>query len=1297
MKLLKTSKITGRRLDASRPLWRAAILLTVCVATAPSPSWAATYYKVGSDEANTSSFEGNVSTKVGWNTTQGATRTATVSDFANSDFIVGSSLSLRTPVASNDDIAFGGRSFTLTGGGKLYLKKRSNGGTRRLTISRMIIDGAGAVRMSQNDSLFVLDGAITLNANSTFAVAFACADAPDWRALTIDAALTGDASTTLHVRDDDNGRSGNRPLVLNNAGAFLGTITGTDNAKNFSLVVNGVFGGTITSLPATTKSVTFDYDGLPAATGLRVASTTIPAALKTKLLFYSATTDFSAAGLPLLTFPAGTSVDPAAFTIKYADSPDGEARQFELALVTNGDGTLTLVSKGGRTFYKIGNEAAGLSSFATNNSAAVGWAATSGASATTPFSALEMANATFIVGSGKSLRTPADSTSDTFGGKVLRLEGNGTDNNMMLKGANNSTVTIPHLVSQNGRVFAGDKDRSYTLKGKIDIVSGYGLYLCGHDSGTRTMYVDAAICGDATTKLVFPQNNTGTGTQVLHINNAADFLGEATVTATSSGPTKLYINGAFGGSVGALGAKLSTLVVNYDGLPADKGLRCTAASVPAPLKTKLTLYSATADFGQDRLPLITFPAGTAVDPAQFTVKHATSRDGAAEAFPRLTTYTAGDGSVVLAVDASYPATARWVSGAWRFYGTDGRDVTATCGLSAPTAATTVLIGSTDELTAVRAAGVTPKGYRLTADFDVTGATDLADFAGFEIEPGYVIDLKGKPLALDGTFFASAASVGASLLVNGDFEADDLGGVTPVRALSTGHVPSGWTKAGMTGLEELGYQKVFLIRNDSNYGYQQRSDNSTWTRIEKSYWISQEFTLPHDAVVSLSFKVAATASSRGSANKTDCVLQFDEVTAITFEGQSRNTESKSGLYFPLGAGTHTIKFLCPSTAGVAMLLDDVKLTVVGGTVTDSVGGGELHVNVATNTVVHNTSVALTGGLRFVKEGWGRFYSQCLGQSYSGGNEVVRGLLGPETGNGTAFRHNARNRPLGALGSQILVREEGTFDIGGNYEYGAYAVVLDGGTLRSATAADGGAMQTKTGEDGLGAFSLTTNSTLFLRSDTIVNGWNENPVNLGGHEIFIDAAIGAKQLFWSKDIVNGTLRFGPCDYQNTRLVIYGRDVDARTVDFIDEGGLVLNAALSVRDYTAARAYSNKNSAGTTNLCAYGTFTPQTDYFYGCTMMDGSAIDLSGKTAPWSLTSAETAGGLTNIVFETGATVAVKLGRRNVSSRTPLIVWNDGNRPANLATLTFTSAEGVRRGNFIKKEDGLYAPGGMILIVR
>ena len=195
----------------------------------------------------------------------------------------------------------------------------------------------------------------------------------------------------------------------------------------------------------------------------------------------------------------------------------------------------------------------------------------------------------------------------------------------------------------------------------------------------------------------------------------------------------------------------------------------------------------------------------------------------------------------------------------------------------------------------------------------------------------------------------------------------------MRALPSGHVPSGWTKSGTTGLNVTGYQNVWLIRNDATYGYQQRTDNSTWVRINKSYWISQEFTLPRASVVSLSFKVAATASTGGSKNSTDCTVQFDGMDVMTFAAQNWTTETKTGLYFPLGA-----------------------------------------------------------------------------------------------------------------------------------------------------------------------FSLTTNSTLFLRSDTVVNGFNEKAVDLGGWELFVDASVGAKQLLWSKDIVNGTLRFGPCDYQmDTRLVIYGRD--------------------------------------------------------------------------------------------------------------------------------------------------------------
>ena len=1283
----------GGTRSAATAIGRVALVATAFYATVALPSFGATYYKVGSDPGNYSSFEGNASATVGWSVTQGASKPdATISDFANSDFIVGSAYQLRTPPTADVAIAFGGRSLTLTGGAYLTLKKETNGGTRTVTISDLVIDGSGSIAMAQDVTHFILDGAVSITSGSTFTVENAGKDAPDWRYLTVDASLSGDATTVLflHGTSTTCGRS----VVLNNAGSFLGTIQSEDAFKNLELTVNGAFGGTITSLPATTKSVTFDYDGLPAATGLRVATTAIPAALKTKLLLYSATTDFSAAGLPLLTFPAGTTVDPAEFSIKYADSPDGEQRQFELEAVTNGDGTISLVAKGGRTFYKIGNDPGSQTSFKTNYTAAIGWALSNDATATVPFSAAEMSNSTFIV-RGQVLRTSPAGASETFAGRILRLEGDGTVNTLMLKNAKNSTITIPHLVVQGGRIFAGDKDYAYTLKGKIDIVGGSSFYLCGADTGTRTIHVNADIAGDATTKITIQQQSSGT--QVFHLNSAADFLGEVTVEASTTSPTKLYVNGPFGGSVGTLGAKLSTLVVNYDGLPSDKGLRCTAASIPAPLKTVLTLYSATADFGRHHLPLITFPAGTSVDPTQFTVKHAATRDGTAVAFPLLTTYTADDGPVVLAVDASYPTTARLLDGAWRFYGTDGRDVTATCGLSAPTAEITVLIGSTDELAAVRAADITPKGYKLlTSGFDVTGATDLSGVSPLAVDDGFSIDLKGGSLTVPGTFFGGFAAGGESLLVNGDFSADDMLGMTPVQALPTGHVPSGWAKQGTTGLNAGGYVYVILIKNDAVNGYKQQ-DGATWVKISKNYWISQDFTLPSACTVALTFKVAAANGSSDTKNTTDYQVQFDGVEVFNATGQGVTTASKT-ITYALGAGTHTLKFLCASTTKASTLLSGITLTTQGGEFTDSVGGGELHIDVATNTVAENAYVALTDRLKLVKEGWGEFRSKCLMQSYDGGNDVVRGTLSLDSYGQDSLRFAATYRPLGVLGSRIVVRREGTFDIVGNYAYGKYDLVLDGGKIQSMAANGNALLQTKTAYDGLGAFSLTTNSTLYLRSDVVVNGFNEKPVDLSGWELSVDASVGAKQLYWSKDMTNGTFRFGPCDYQmDTRLVIYGRDVDARTVDFIDEGGLVLRSALSVRDYTAARAYSNKNSAGTTNLYVHGTFTPATDYFYGCTMMDGSAIDLSLRDAPWSLTSAETKGGLTNVVFETGATVRVKLGDRRVSNSVPVIAWNDDNRPENLDTLTFTGAEGERRRSFVKKEDGLYALSGLMVIVK
>lgn len=116
-------------------------------------------------------------------------------------------------------------------------------------------------------------------------------------------------------------------------------------------------------------------------------------------------------------------------------------------------------------------------------------------------------------------------------------------------------------------------------------------------------------------------------------------------------------------------------------------------------------------------------------------------------------------------------------------------------------------------------------------------------------------------------------------------------------------------------------------------------------------------------------------------------------------------------------------------------------------------------------------------------------------------------------------------------------------------------------------------------------------------------------------------------------------------------------------------------------------------------YGTFKPSVhNYFYGCTMQDGSMIDLSARTNALPCRSASTAGeGLTDLSFADNATVYVKLGGFRPEPNTPIISWTAETMPANLDTLTFKSGDEGFVCGFKKKDDGLYLTTGLIIFLR
>ncbi len=153
------------------------------------------------------------------------------------------------------------------------------------------------------------------------------------------------------------------------------------------------------------------------------------------------------------------------------------------------------------------------------------------------------------------------------------------------------------------------------------------------------------------------------------------------------------------------------------------------------------------------------------------------------------------------------------------------------------------------------------------------------------------------------------------------------------------------------------------------------------------------------------------------------------------------------------------------------------------------------------------------------------------------------------------------------------------------------------------------------------------------------------------------------------------------------------DATNVDFIVGSALNLGTALSVHDYEAV--YDWNANSGTAALNVYGAFKPsEHDYFYGCTMQDGSTIDLSSRTNALPRVSAFT-GGDNTLKFATNAIVRVKLGGRKVSRNEPIVSW--ATAPENLAGLKFVCGDENRRFSIVKKDDGLYIHTGLVIFVR
>ena len=365
------------------------------------------------------------------------------------------------------------------------------------------------------------------------------------------------------------------------------------------------------------------------------------------------------------------------------------------------------------------------------------------------------------------------------------------------------------------------------------------------------------------------------------------------------------------------------------------------------------------------------------------------------------------------------------------------------------------------------------------------------------------------------------------------------------------------------------------------------------------------------------------------------------------------------------------------SGVTIDLNGHNMTISGldgsGTVTDSVGGGELHCAIPASYLdgyqAAITNVTLTGKLTLVKEGPGVLTAIKERQTYTGETVVNAGTLKYGCGNKSA----ALAYPFGQISDtdqgHITINAGGVLDPGGAQGWGNHTLIINGGMISNTVVGSGmtyGIFNPKTTVNGDFTFAILENYAWTVPDPS-------------GHTVTVDIGVG--KTFYVATSVNYPIITG-----GRMNVVRGGNLATfsnRTTDFhmfdLDcfNAALNLGGTMSVRDY--GPQYNGNSGKGNVALDVYGTFTPASDYFYGPTMQNGSTIDLSAKTDAWSVTSSLTDGGNATTKFAAGATVTVILGERKCKVGDKVISWTT----APDSTVSFTS----KRATFESRSDGLY----------
>ena len=553
---------------------------------------------------------------------------------------------------------------------------------------------------------------------------------------------------------------------------------------------------------------------------------------------------------------------------------------------------------------------------------------------------------------------------------------------------------------------------------------------------------------------------------------------------------------------------------------------------------------------------------------------------------------------------------------------------------------------------------------------LNGDCDWSGLGEVNIAAGAIIDLAGYNLSMNGlTYDTEARKLDTELIVNGSFEtldgsAIESWAIDQIAGQASAFSSSNWCKDNKDGKLHVG----FWINKSSNG--EATISQAVDVPIAKTYRLSCWTKTRYGNYPAVTFKMSVDGTVRHSVT-------------------SQGSWQMAAVDVDLTAGKHVIAFTSSaynSSEGPGGGIDLVSLRFPDAAITNSndAAVSELRVNFASGSAA-NDRIALGGNLKLVKEGAGAFVSQKV-QTYTGGTIIAAGTAQPPDP-ATQDAANTSARTFAAFGTgPITVAQGAVFDIRANYDYNELynAILLDGGTLVN----DKWAM-THNDWGGVGIGALTKDSSMNVRYTTVF-GMGSGTLDLDTHRLSVPMTYGQVLVVRYPKIEDGTFAVS-----GTGWAYFGYACD---IDAILEVNcpMTIAADVRVRDYVVN--YAGNDSSGGNTLSVYGTFKPNTDRFYGCTLLDESTLDLSGRTTalPAEAVFANSKPSRLSVSFKEGATVTVHVdGRTDLKelSRTKengayagyLMKWN---------TRPDASVKFVLDGDAARRYRLLCTDGGLVL---